>query len=189
MELEALAAAFQGVQMNGRGFKARCPAHADTDPSLSISRGETSWLVTCWAGCTFTDVVKASGLSPMAFKIGGASSSSSQSSVNSFDAQRKLRSMIEETRRIPYRFAEIAEIALCVDEATMRDIAAWYPVWGALPLKTALRMHIVMMDTVIWDMIGGDWSGYGSDWVEAKRTIIDLLWKTYRNERAGLAHG
>ena len=32
MELDDLAASFQGVRFNGSGFQARCPAHDDRDP-------------------------------------------------------------------------------------------------------------------------------------------------------------
>jgi hypothetical protein len=184
MELEDLAAHFKQVRLNGRGFQAECPAHEDRDPSLTVSRGETGWLVTCFAGCTFADVVAATGLPSLAFKFGGRSESTSL--ITSLAARRKLRAMIEEIRPIPYRLGEIAEVALCVPAERMRDIRAWYPTWVDLPLKDALKMQIVMMDTVIWDMLGKRRREYGSDWVEAKREIGRLLWVTYQDERSSL---
>lgn len=186
MELEDLAAAFTSVRLTSSGFNARCPAHEDKDPSLTVMRGETGWLVKCHAGCTFFEVAAAAGLSPLAFKFRGVSSSSSRLAVSPLAARRRLREMIEETRHIPYRLAEIAEVALRLTPDKMRDIRAWYPTWVDMPLKDALRMHIVMMDTVIWDMIDGDWSKWGSDWVEAKREIARLLWKTYQDENSRL---
>lgn len=54
---------FEGVQQSGGGWVARCPAHGDDNPSLSIARGEDGrWLVHCHAGCTAQAVVDAVGL-------------------------------------------------------------------------------------------------------------------------------
>ena len=43
---------------------ARCPAHADSDPSLSVSEGSTCIIMHCFAGCRFEDICKAIGLEP-----------------------------------------------------------------------------------------------------------------------------
>ena len=46
----------QGVRKSGAGYKARCPAHDDNNPSLSVDEGDGGTvLVTCHAasGCTF----------------------------------------------------------------------------------------------------------------------------------------
>ncbi|MBP3405212.1 MAG: hypothetical protein J6N18_03860 [Kiritimatiellae bacterium] len=54
---------FEGVQQSGGGWVARCPAHGDDNPSLSIARGEDGrWLVHCHAGCSAEAVVSAVGL-------------------------------------------------------------------------------------------------------------------------------
>ena len=54
---------FEGVQATGGGWVAKCPAHGDDNPSLSIARGEDRrWLVHCHAGCTAEQVVEAVGL-------------------------------------------------------------------------------------------------------------------------------
>jgi hypothetical protein len=52
------------VRRSGRGWVAKCPAHADRSPSLSIAEGdEGRTLVRCFAGCDVTDVLAAIGLS------------------------------------------------------------------------------------------------------------------------------
>ena len=52
-----------GVVQRGAGFKAICPAHADKNPSLSVSEGDNGKvLVKCFAGCEFKDVRAAIGL-------------------------------------------------------------------------------------------------------------------------------
>ena len=46
-----------------QGWKACCPAHADTNPSLSIAEGDDRRvLLKCWAGCEVLDIVHALGL-------------------------------------------------------------------------------------------------------------------------------
>lgn len=51
------------ARRNGRGWMARCPAHEDRRPSLSISQGEDGRvLMHCHAGCTPEAVTEALGL-------------------------------------------------------------------------------------------------------------------------------
>lgn len=49
----------------GDGWIARCPAHDDANPSLSIGESDDgNVLVHCFAGCNFADVIAAIGLRP-----------------------------------------------------------------------------------------------------------------------------
>lgn len=41
---------------------ARCPAHQDRNPSLSIHEGERGLLVKCWAGCGLEDICGTLGI-------------------------------------------------------------------------------------------------------------------------------
>jgi len=51
------------VQKTADGFTARCPAHEDNSPSLSLSYGAKHPVVlTCFAGCDPEDILKALGL-------------------------------------------------------------------------------------------------------------------------------
>ncbi len=51
------------VKKAGKGYQARCPAHDDNGPSLSLREGEDGRvLVHCHAGCTTAAVVAAIGL-------------------------------------------------------------------------------------------------------------------------------
>ena len=43
-------------------WKARCPAHADRSPSLSLKQTEDRILIRCWAGCSSSEIVAALGL-------------------------------------------------------------------------------------------------------------------------------
>ncbi len=66
MTAEALIARLEGVRERGGGnCVARCPAHDDRNPSLSIRETEDGTvLIHCFAGCGAPDVVGAVGLEP-----------------------------------------------------------------------------------------------------------------------------
>jgi hypothetical protein len=58
-----LTAFLDGVR--SRGFDkwtAKCPAHPDKTPSLSIMEGERGVLLKCWAGCTLEAIAAKLGL-------------------------------------------------------------------------------------------------------------------------------
>jgi hypothetical protein len=48
-----------GARRSGRGWTARCPAHRDRSPSLSITEKDGRVLVHCHAGCEQRDVIDA----------------------------------------------------------------------------------------------------------------------------------
>ena len=50
---------FDGLRPSGDGWVARCPAHDDHNPSLSIRKGDDEWLLHCHAGCATENVVAA----------------------------------------------------------------------------------------------------------------------------------
>ncbi|MFC2172898.1 hypothetical protein ACFLU6_09750, partial [Acidobacteriota bacterium] len=62
MNLPALLSRLQGVKKAGDGFLARCPAHDDHDPSLSVSNGDGKILIHCQAECPIENVLAALGL-------------------------------------------------------------------------------------------------------------------------------
>lgn len=64
MQIEEFVGRLQKATKDGQhGWKACCPAHADKNPSLSVSAGaDGKILVKCWAGCPVTAVVAAMGL-------------------------------------------------------------------------------------------------------------------------------
>ena len=60
--VEELLSRFDKVRRHGKGWTGRCPAHTDKRPSLAITEGDKGWLLKCWAGCTFTEIVHAADL-------------------------------------------------------------------------------------------------------------------------------
>lgn len=61
--LASLLTRFDGVTRRGEGWVARCPAHDDQYPSLSIRLGsDDRILMYCHAGCAFDDIISVLGL-------------------------------------------------------------------------------------------------------------------------------
>jgi hypothetical protein len=54
----------EGVQSTTRGVMAKCPAHDDGSPSLSVAEHDGKILLHCFAGCALDDICAALGLSP-----------------------------------------------------------------------------------------------------------------------------
>ena len=63
MTLTDFIARLDGAKKSGKGWIARCPAHDDKNPSLSVSNGDGKILVKCHTGCSTADIVGAMGLS------------------------------------------------------------------------------------------------------------------------------
>ncbi len=62
-EVDVLLARLEGVRPQGpHSWMARCPAHDDRDPSLSVSVKEGRILIYCFAGCSTDAVLEAVGL-------------------------------------------------------------------------------------------------------------------------------
>ena len=62
MNVEEFLARLHGVKRNGPGWSARCPAHEDHDPSLSINECDGKILLHCHTGCTPEAVCAALGI-------------------------------------------------------------------------------------------------------------------------------
>lgn len=63
-EVQKVLERLEGVRRQGSAWVARCPAHADRGPSLSIREGDDGRvLVHCFAGCETAAVLRALGLS------------------------------------------------------------------------------------------------------------------------------
>ena len=66
--VENLLERLEAVKQTGKDrWIARCPAHDDNSPSLSIRDVGETFLVKCWVGCHALDVMEAVNLSPSDF--------------------------------------------------------------------------------------------------------------------------
>jgi len=62
MDLKDVLSKLRGVKRQGDGYIALCPAHDDHNPSLSINEKDGKVLLHCFAGCEYTDILKAVGV-------------------------------------------------------------------------------------------------------------------------------
>lgn len=77
MTVEEFVDKLEGVKKQRGGYVARCPAHEDRNPSLTVKEtededGGSKLLVHCFAGCTTSSVVDAMGLRMSDLQIGRA---------------------------------------------------------------------------------------------------------------------
>ena len=65
MTIQDVLFSLQGVRRESRQWKARCPAHEDREPSLTIREGHDGRiLMYCHAGCSYSSIAAAIGASP-----------------------------------------------------------------------------------------------------------------------------
>ena len=70
MQFNDFLAKLQGVKGNGGQYNALCPAHADKEPSLSVSQKDGKILLHCHTGCDKESILGALGLElPSSFCI------------------------------------------------------------------------------------------------------------------------
>lgn len=62
MTASDLARMFNGKRTGHGRYIARCPAHEDSSPSLSIRDGRDAVLLKCWANCSTDSVLSSAGL-------------------------------------------------------------------------------------------------------------------------------
>lgn len=62
MRVEEFLPRLKCVRRSGNGWTARCPAHEDRSPSLSLSERDGRILLHCFAGCTVEEVCAAIGI-------------------------------------------------------------------------------------------------------------------------------
>jgi hypothetical protein len=63
LPIDRVLARLEGVTANGSGFQAKCPAHDDRNPSLSVGEGlYDRVLLKCHAGCSVGEIVAGLGL-------------------------------------------------------------------------------------------------------------------------------
>lgn len=96
-ELIDLVGALDGT-WHGRTAMCRCPAHADRTPSLSLRQGDRGILVTCFAGCDRSDVLRALRQVPLrgAFTYSGYPAGASRNVQGLWDAAVDIHGTIAE---------------------------------------------------------------------------------------------
>jgi hypothetical protein len=188
MNIDEAAGLFEGVRWRGtQRFTARCPAHKDRSPSLSVREGHSSIMVKCFAGCTFFEVAAAVGLEPIAFKIGGGTAIAGV--VGSIPARSRLRQVL---RRPELKTLEdVATLALHPMPAQSTRAAERYPDLMNMPYEEAMRYHTSVMDGPVFELLRSGQTidfhhpGYypryeTDDWYEARDKATKEMAETWR---------
>jgi hypothetical protein len=102
--LDHVLAQLKGVRTSLRGWRACCPAHADSEPSLSIGLGEQGQvLLKCFAGCSLERIVEAMGLTILDLFHDGASTVEQGSSNSTHHKALTLLDLAVE-KQLPWQF-------------------------------------------------------------------------------------
>lgn len=123
MAIDALLSSLDAVRETGHGkYFARCPAHDDRSPSLTIKEcGDGRVLVHCFAGCETEDVLSAVGLAfadLMPERIDGKHSFRAQR----FDARQVLATLDHESLVVAIVGADFLDHR-AIDEPTWERLA------------------------------------------------------------------
>ena len=154
----------EAVQQTAQGYKARCPAHDDQAPSLTITVGQDNRiLVHCFAGCSAEDIVAALG-STLADLF-------PRSSPSSFDAPRRPLTVAElaDAKALPVEFLHRLGLT---DSATGVGIP-YRDATGQI-IATKQRTNVVAKNGSYWPK-GQRLVAYGLDRLDEARTIRQVV--------------
>ncbi len=102
--LDHVLAQLKGVRTSLRGWRACCPAHTDSEPSLSIGQGEQGQvLLKCFAGCSLERIVEAMGLTILDLFPDGATPAEQGSSNGTHHNALTLLDLAVE-KQLPWKF-------------------------------------------------------------------------------------
>jgi 5S rRNA maturation endonuclease (ribonuclease M5)/archaellum biogenesis ATPase FlaH len=108
----------QGVKRNGSGWLARCPAHEDHNPSLSVNEGEGGRvLLKCFAGCEYRAILAALGLE-------ASTPESAEETPSAWTDRDRVRHEVTER----YRYVdEAGQVLFIVCRTVDKQFPAWNP--------------------------------------------------------------
>jgi hypothetical protein len=190
MNIDQAAELFDGVRWRGTmRFIARCPAHEDRSPSLSVREGHTSILLKCFAGCSYPDIVAAVGMWSIDFKIGGGTAIVDGSGSPS--ARSRLRQLLRRPELVTLK--DVATLALHPMSAQSARAAERYPSLLALPYEQAMTMDRIVevgpMYEWLWDGVTRRWDDgnyyprYDThNWYEARDKARKEMGETWRQQ-------
>jgi len=121
MTLDALLTRLDGVRPRGPGrWSAKCPAHDDRSPSLSVREGDRGVLLKCFSGCSLDEICRAVRIEPRELFYDARPDSRARAE----HARRRAAKAAAERRR--GRFVDAVKVAEAfLDTRKNLDISAW----------------------------------------------------------------
>jgi len=137
MTAEALAG-LANARCSGRGrWLARCPAHDDRTPSLSITTGQDGRvLIHCWAGCRTSDILAALGIGwsalfpngtpPSSAEIARAAREREAEATQRREQRARERARDDRTRRLEAVLSELSKRLMLLPDGSPNKNALWH---------------------------------------------------------------
>lgn len=116
----------QAVKRNGRGWSARCPAHEDRTPSLSLHEGERGLLLRCWAGCTVEEICQALGIRVLDLFYDADADPKTRTEIMRHSQVRREHESATHNAEL-HRGGIFREAETVIQAATNVDISQWTP--------------------------------------------------------------
>jgi AAA domain len=154
----------KGVRTSLRGWRACCPAHADSEPSLSIGLGEQGQvLLKCFAGCSLERIVEAMGLTVTDLFPDGAST---QASSNG--AHQKALTLLDLSleKQLPWKYLFNLGV---MDHASGGVQIPYHLVNGQEAPRYRIRTALVAKEGSRWNSGEGNIVPYGLERLEDAR--------------------
>jgi len=153
------------VRKSVHGWVARCPAHDDREPSLSVGLGhEGQILLTCFAGCSLERIVDAMGLTVA--DLFPHASSASGSHVKGTQGQ--PLSLLDLARAKGLHWHYLSTLGITEDAAGGLRIPYHLPD-GTPALRHRIRTAIVARKGSRWSLGNGEIVAYGLERLEEAR--------------------
>jgi len=114
------------VKSRGQGrWSAKCPAHGDESPSLSIAEGDKGILLRCFAGCGLWDILKSLSLEAKDLFFDSLSDDPKQRRQQAAERERQRAAHAEEARRSGRVIDARREASYLIASRTGLDITGW----------------------------------------------------------------
>src|ERR1700694_3992830 len=164
--LDHVLAQLKGVRSSLRGGRACCPAHADSEPSLSIGLGEQGQvLLKCFAGCSLERIVEAMGLTILDLFPDGATTAEQRSSHGAHHTGPTLLVLARE-KQLPWQFLFHLGV---MDLATGSVQIPYHLADGQAAPRYRIRTALVAKEGSLWNSGEGRIVPYGLERLEEAR--------------------
>lgn len=145
MTARELLAWLDGVRPVKGGWQARCPAHDDRNPSLSISERNGKILLCCHAGCSVESILEALGLTMSDLFVGGRASGNGQHRLTVSELAAAKQLTVEFLRKFGLR------------DTSDGVVIPYYLADGSLAHRHRVRSHLEHVSGWCW------WQGTKDD--------------------------
>ena len=169
--IESVLARLKGVRKSLHGWVACCPAHRDREPSLSIGLGdEGQVLLTCFAGCSFEQIVEAMGITLADLFPKAASISESHPE----QTQRNILTLVDLASDKLLHWKYLLHLGVIEQRAGCLQISYHLPDGTPAP-RHRLRTALVAKEGSHWSKGSGEIVPYGLERLEEARKAGYLI--------------